>query len=89
MSNVTSKSTRYHVIPDKVGNGVIIFDSETGAVQYPVCWQDLAAYYYYLVERGRTEESQKLLAESMAGNKPITNMLGSATRLATFSKAAP
>jgi hypothetical protein len=70
-----STSTRYHVIPDKGGNGVIIFDSETGAIQYPACWQDLAAYYYYLVERGRIEESQKLLADSMAGNKPITSMV--------------
>ena len=68
-------STRYYVIPDKAGNSVIIFDSETGAIQYPVCWQDLVAYYHYLVERGQIDESQKLLAESMAGNKPITNMV--------------
>lgn len=81
-------STRYHVIPDKVGNGVIIFDSETGAVQYPACWQDLAAYYYYLVERGRIDESQKLLAESMAGNKPITNMLVAVSRLASANEAS-
>ncbi len=70
-----SMKTRYHVIPDKFGNGVTILDSETGVIQYPACWQDLAAYYYYLVERGRIDESQKLLAESMAGNKPMTNML--------------
>ena len=52
-----------------------IFDSETGAVQYPVCWQDISAYYNYLVDRGRMDEAQELLAESMAGHKPITNML--------------
>ncbi|HQS73621.1 MAG: hypothetical protein B7Y56_03865 [Gallionellales bacterium 35-53-114] len=53
----------------------MIFDVETGSVQYPVCWQDLLAYYNYLVGQGRIEESQKLLADSMAGNKPITRML--------------
>jgi hypothetical protein len=87
MSNAMSRNTRYHVIPDKV-SGVMIFDSETGAVQYPICWQDLAAYYYYLVERGRIDESQKLLAESMAGNKPITNMVGSVSSLASAYKAS-
>jgi hypothetical protein len=66
---------RYHVIPDKGCKGVMIFDSKTGTVQYPVCWQDLAAYYYYLVGRGRVDESQILLYEIMAGNKPITKML--------------
>lgn len=70
-----SNNARYHVIPDGAGNGVLIFDSQTGAIQRPECWQDLAAYYYYLVGRGRVNESQKLLSESMTGNKPITNML--------------
>jgi hypothetical protein len=72
--------TRYHVIFDKVGKGVMIFDSKTGAVQHPACWQDISAYYYYLVSRGRIEESQSLLAESMAGNKPITRMVGTISR---------
>ena len=66
---------RYHVIPDKVGQGVTIVDTETGAVQYPVCWQDISAYYYYLVNLGRIGEAQNLLAESMAGHKPITSMV--------------
>ncbi|HUW75784.1 MAG TPA: hypothetical protein VMV70_03815 [Gallionella sp.] len=70
-----SKSLRYHVIPEDDGIHVKIFDSQTGAIQYPVCWQDLSAYYAYLVAKGRIEESQKLLADSMAGNKPITKML--------------
>jgi hypothetical protein len=70
-----NNNARYHVIPDRAGNGVLIFDSHTGAIQSPECWQDLAAYYHYLVGRGRIDESQKLLAECMAGNKPITNML--------------
>ena len=65
---------RYHVIPDREGTGVTIFDSETGAVQYPVCWQDISAYYNYLVDRGRIDEAQELLAESMAGHKPIASM---------------
>jgi hypothetical protein len=74
--SVIRVNIRYYVIPEKNGQGVMIFDSETGAIQYPVCWQDIAAYYYYLVARGRIDESQNLLAESMAGRKPITNMVG-------------
>jgi hypothetical protein len=70
-----SKYGRYHVIPDGASKGVLVFDSQTGAIQRPECWQDLAAYYSYLVGRGQIYESQKLLAESMAGNKPITSML--------------
>ncbi len=70
-----SNKLRYQVITDEMSNAVLFFDSQTGATQRPECWQDLAAYYYYLVGRGKIIESQKLLAESMAGNKPITNML--------------
>ncbi len=70
-----SISNRYHVLPGKDGNTVLIFDSHTGAIQYPACWQDLAAYYNYLLGRGRTAESQKLLADCMAGSKPISAML--------------
>jgi hypothetical protein len=66
---------RYHVIPGKTGEGILIFDAHTGNVQYPVCWQDLSAYYHYLLSRGHAEEAQQLLAESMAGNKPITRMI--------------
>jgi hypothetical protein len=66
---------RYHVIPDKGCKGVTIFDSKTGEMQYPPCWQDLAAYYHYLTGRGRLNESQILLSEIMAGNKPISKML--------------
>lgn len=68
-------NNRYHVIPDKAGPGVFILDIETGAVQYPACWQDISAYHNYLVDRGRIAESQELLAESMAGKKPMTNMV--------------
>ena len=72
-----NKNARYHVIHDGAGNGVLIFDSQTGAIQRPECWQDLSAYYHYLLGRRQTDASQKLLAESMAGHKPITNMLKS------------
>ncbi|MBI1174374.1 MAG: hypothetical protein GC139_03800 [Sideroxydans sp.] len=75
-----SMKIRYHVIPDKDGHGVMIFDSETDAIQHPACWQDISAYYFYLVDRGRIEESQTLLAESMAGHKPITNMVVSISK---------
>lgn len=68
-------NARYHILPDKHHDGVLIFDSQTRAIQHPVCWQDLVAYYNYLVGLGRIEESQKLLADSMAGNKPITKMI--------------
>ena len=73
-------NVRYHVIPEKEGQGVSILDTATGIVQYPACWQDIAAYYHYLVDLGRIEESQNLLAESMAGHKPITNMVASMSR---------
>lgn len=70
-----SNCARYHVLPDKNGEGVMIFDTQSGTTQYPACWQDLAAYYHYLLGRGRFDESQKLLAECMSGNKPISSML--------------
>lgn len=70
-----SMDERYHVIPDRDGHGVMIYDAETGVTQNPVCWQDIAAFYFYLVDRGRIAESQNLLAESMAGHKPITSMV--------------
>lgn len=73
-------NVRYHVIPDKVGHGVSILDSDTGLVQYPACWQDISSYYYYLVNLGRINESQTLLAESMAGHKPITSMVVDASK---------
>ena len=68
-------SIRYHVIPSTAGRGIFILDIETGAVQYPDCWRDISAYHNYLVDRGRILESQNLLADSMAGKKPITNMV--------------
>jgi hypothetical protein len=73
-----NSNIRYHVIHDKAGNGVLIFDCHTGATLRPECWLDLSAYYNYLVVRGHIEQSQQLLAEAMAGNKPITKMLSSA-----------
>ncbi len=69
-----SMNERYHILPDRSA-GAMVFDTETGAVQYPTCWQDLTAFYHYLVGRGRIDESQKLLAESMAGAKPITRLV--------------
>jgi hypothetical protein len=70
-----SNLARYHLIPDQVGNGVMIFDCLTGDMQRPACWQDLAAYYYYLVGRGQMDQAQKLLAGAMTGEKPIAKML--------------
>ncbi len=66
---------RYHILPDRHEGSVMVFDAETGAIQHPACWQDLSALYHYLVDRGRIDESQKLLADSMAGSKPITNLV--------------
>jgi hypothetical protein len=68
-------SVRYSLSFDAKTNDTLIVDAETGAIQHPVCWQDLVAYYNYLLGTGRVDESQKLLAESIAGNKPITKML--------------
>jgi len=70
-----STNTRYHIISDEDFESIMIFDSETGNIQHPICWQDLVAYYKYLVGLGRIDESQKLLADSMAGNKPITKLV--------------
>lgn len=69
------RALRYHVLPNKLGEGILIFDIQTGNVQYPACWQDLSAYYYYLVNRGYTEKAQQLLADSMEGSKPITKLI--------------
>jgi hypothetical protein len=50
---------------------VAVFDVHTGKVQYPACWQEIATYYHYLIGRGCTSEAQRLLAESIADNKPV------------------
>lgn len=72
--------SRYHLLSDRTQGRVMIFDALTGAVQYPVCWQDIAAYYHYLVGRNRAPEAQGLLADAMAGSKPMTRMAESAAR---------
>lgn len=66
--------SRYHILPDRCARGAMVFDAETGAIRYPNCGQDLAAFYYYLVGRGRIDESQGLLADVMADRLPISRM---------------
>jgi hypothetical protein len=83
---VMNMQARYYIIPDETWAGVIIFDSLTGAIQHPVCWQDLVAYYNYLVGQGRIDEAQKLLADSMAGNKPISKMFEFMSRASSADK---
>ncbi len=68
-------SLRYHILADTESGRVIIFDAHTGRLQHPACWQDISAYYHYLVGRGRTNEAQTLLAEAMSGSKPMTRMV--------------
>jgi hypothetical protein len=68
-------NVRFTIFSDAESKEVLILDTKTGTFQRPVCWQDLLAYYNYLVGTGRIDESQKLLAESMEGKKPITKML--------------
>lgn len=68
-------TVRYHVLEAEGKDRVMIFDAQTGKVQHPACWQDISAYYHYLLGRGRGDEAQNLLAESMAGSKPITRMV--------------
>lgn len=65
---------RFLLFPVKAGEGVLILDTLTGNIQYPMCWEDLSAYHHYLVNKGHFDEAQMLLADSMAGNKPITRM---------------
>lgn len=67
--------TRYHILPSQTGEGIIILDIQTGNIQYPVCWQDLSAYYHYLSDKGHKDKAQQLLADSMEGKKPITKMI--------------
>jgi hypothetical protein len=71
-------TTRFHLLMDNEDNRVMIFDAVTGRIQHPACWQDISAYYYYLVGRNRLVEAQCLLAESMSGSKPITSMINRA-----------
>lgn len=66
---------RYHVLAAEGHGCVAIFDVQTGKVQHPSCWQDISAYYHYLLGRGRMDEAQNLLAESMSGGKPMTRMV--------------
>lgn len=73
-------SNRYHIVLDNAHGHVMILDTQTGNYQYPSCWQDISAYYNYLVGRNRHEEAQELLAESMSGHKPMTAMLESSQR---------
>ncbi len=68
-------NVRFHMLTCDTGNHEMVFDAQTGRIQHPACWRDLSAYYHYLLGRGRKEEAQSLLAESMAGRKPITRML--------------
>lgn len=70
--------TRYHILEDSQQNRVMIFDALTDAIQYPVCWQDISAYYHYLLGRNRGDEAQALLADAMSGGKPMTRMVESA-----------
>ncbi len=57
---------RYHIKSDVDSKNVLIFDLETGEFRHPSCGRILAAYYEYLVECGRIDESQKVLAEAMS-----------------------
>ncbi len=84
-----SMKERYHILPDRGDRSVMVFDSETGAIQYPACWQDLSALYHYLVDRGRIVESQKLLADCMEGAKPITSLLARMSRPAAGGNPRP
>lgn len=58
-------NVRYKIIPNGHSGGVMVFDSTTGAIQYPVCWQTLITEYNRLVGLNHIEESQQLLAECM------------------------
>jgi hypothetical protein len=76
------KLMRYHIVEDRTRNCVMIVDVLTGTVQYPSCWQDIAAYYHYLLDRNRLDEAQNLLAEAMSGAKPMTRMVYDASHVA-------
>ncbi len=68
-------TVRYHILTEEESGRVLICDAYTGRVQYPACWQDISAYYHYLLGRGRIDAAQSLLAEAMSGAKPMTRMV--------------
>ena len=76
-------AARYHIVLDNAHGQVMILDTHTGNYQYPACWQDISAYYNYLVGRNRLEEAQNLLAESLSGHKPMTSMVERSQRMDT------
>ena len=66
-----NEAFRYHIKSDGDSKDVLIFDLETGAIQHASCGRILAAYYDYLVECGRIDESQKVLAEAMSPSPTV------------------
>ncbi len=81
-----SMTVRYHILTDETSGHVMIFDAHTGRVQHPACWQDISAYYHYLLGRGRKDEAQRLLAEAMSGNKPMTRMVEEMSQPAIWNR---
>ncbi len=73
-------TVRFHMLTCDTGSHEMIYDAETGCVKHPACWRDLSAYYHYLLGRGRKDEAQTLLADTMAGAKPITRMVDGMSR---------
>ncbi len=72
----TTTSIRYHILPNISGESFLIIDTQTGNIQLPRCGRDLEAFHHYLVSKGMFDEAQQLLADSMAGRKPISRILG-------------
>ncbi len=61
-----NETFRYHIKFEGGSKDVLIFDRDTGAIRHPSCGRILAAYYDYLVQCGRIDESQEVLAEAMS-----------------------
>ena len=52
---------------DNNDQDIVIHDLQTGTMHRPFCGKIFAAYYRHLVECGRINEAQALLAECVAG----------------------
>ncbi len=69
------ESRRFHVLHDEKEGCTVVYDAQTEELKKPSCWQDMNAYYHYLMHRQRHHEAQTMLAEFMAGGTPITRLV--------------
>ena len=52
-----------------------LINSETGELVRPLCWDSLAPYYSYLLDRGHPGPAQSMLLQVFGGEKIISKMI--------------